>query len=148
MASEKDLKRVGGGPPEAGLELGEYHLDGVQIGAVRQQDAQLGTRRLLPPPRHRNAMSGEVVQHQGRRHPITAQGSDECRRLPLPVPGPAPGSVPRAGHALTAAPSWSALRSHLPRPVVQGSDGAGHPATPGLRRRPPRSDAHAGRRPQ
>jgi len=105
---------AGGGLGEEGLELGEGHLDGVEVGAVGRQEAQLGAGGL-DGAAHRDGLVGRqvvhnhdvargqgrrqdlfdigheggavhgAVEHHGRGHAIQAQRTHEGRGLPVPV---------------------------------------------------------------
>lgn len=102
------------GFPDEGLELGEHHLDGVEIRAVGRQEQEMGsgladglagigslmasqiiedddvTRRqggdedLLDPGSEGGAID-RAVQHEGRHDPVVAQPGQEGERLPMAV---------------------------------------------------------------
>ena len=126
----------------------------------RRQEAQLGARLSTASWTPATRWAGQVVQHHdvtgpecGDQQPIRPRSGRlgpwgrpapwaPSSRPPAGLPnvvvcqcaGPVPGSVPRAGRALTAVPSWSTSRSHRRRPAVAGSR-SGWPARHACRRR-------------
>ena len=108
------------------LSLANAISMGVQIGAVRRPEAQLGARLLDGVLDAGNTVGGKVVQHHdvtgpecgdqqpfdpgpegraihgavqhhGRHHPVHPQGSNERRRLPVPVRDRCPAAFPARG---------------------------------------------------
>jgi len=121
---------------EEGLQLGEGHLDRVEVGAVGRQEAQFGAGPLDgvahggglvggqvvhdddvagPERRHQDlldvsqegaAMHG-TIEHHGCRHAAGSQGADEGGGLPVAVRHRRPATL--------ATPGASATASHLGR---------------------------------
>ena len=102
----------GGCLSDQGLELGECHLDGIEIGAVWRQEQEPRSNVFQDRGGLRAAVGGEVVEdydvalvqgrgqlgfdieveefpvhrpadHPGRVQPVMAQGGDEGLRLPV-----------------------------------------------------------------
>ncbi len=125
-----------GGLLEKGLELGEGHLDGIEVGAVGRQETQLRSGRfdgltdgdrfvrgqivhdddiagfqrrrqnLLHIGHEGSAMHG-AIEHQGRGHPFQPERADEGGGLPVPVGNRRPAAF--------AAPRPSITPRHLGR---------------------------------
>lgn len=102
------------GFPDEGLELGEHHLDGVEVRAVGRQEEEMGSNladglagsvRLVAPeiikdddvarrqggneglfdPGGEGGAVDRAVQHEGRHDPVVAQPGQEGERLPMAV---------------------------------------------------------------
>ena len=101
-----------GGPAlEVGLELGEGHLDRVEVGAVGRQEAQLGSGSANGVTDSSAAVGGEVVHHhdvaglEGRHQHLFDVGQEG---------GPMHGAVEHHGGRHPAQPQWADEGGGLP----------------------------------